>query len=213
MLHDIDAIIFDFGAVILNLDYHRTVDELSALRRKGLPPLDYRKRTDLAFFDDYEIGTISTQTFREELRKHMELEGTDQALDAAWNAMILDLPEAHLELLKKIRKEKRIFLLSNTNMLHEEYFKERIRESGQYERFADTFEAIYYSHRIHMRKPHPEIFQFVIDKHQLKPKRTLFIDDTLQHVRGAQKTGLKTRHLRYGKETILDIFEEWGISV
>lgn len=205
MLDTIDAIIFDFGGVLINLDYHRTVNGLSALRRAGLPPLDYRKRTDLAFFDDYETGNISTEVFRSELRAHLALEGDDATLDAAWNAMILDLPEERIHFLEQLSQEKRIFLLSNTNALHERYFKAQLQASGQYTRFMALFEAVYFSHHLRLRKPDPAIFQYVIRKHDLNPVRTLFIDDTQEHVRGAAQTGLQTYHLRYGKETILDV--------
>ncbi len=68
------------------------------------------------------------------------------------------------------------------------------------------FEATYYSHDLKMRKPNPNIFEHLIQKHALAPARTLFIDDTLVHVEGARSTGLQGYHLQYGKETILDVF-------
>ena len=56
-----------------------------------------------------------------------------------------------------------------------------------------------------MRKPTKEIFDFVINEQQLIPSRTLFIDDTLQHIEGAEKAGLKTHHLQRN-EKIYTIF-------
>ncbi len=201
-----EAIIFDFGGVVINLDYRRTVNALSALRQAGLPPLDYRKRTDLVFFDLHETGKISDTEFRDQLRQQMHLIGDDQTLDKAWNAMILDLPDDRLDLLEQLKQAgKRIFLLSNTNAIHERYFKTQLKASKQYERFENAFEKIYYSHHLQLRKPHVEIFQYVIEEQQLNPDNTLFIDDTLEHVRGAKKAGLHAQHLRYGQETIHDL--------
>jgi putative hydrolase of the HAD superfamily len=69
------------------------------------------------------------------------------------------------------------------------------------------FEKEYYSHRIGMRKPNKEIFDFVINENGLVASETLFIDDTLQHVEGARRAGLRAYHLQM-PETILDIFRE-----
>ena len=45
----------------------------------------------------------------------------------------------------------------------------------------------------------------MIEDHQLIPSKTLFIDDSIQHIEGAQKVGLLTKHLV--DEDIIDIFD------
>ena len=52
-----------------------------------------------------------------------------------------------------------------------------------------------------MRKPHPEVFQYIVNEQSLRAEETLFIDDSPQHVEGAIKVGLKAYHLKEG-ETI-----------
>ena len=47
-----------------------------------------------------------------------------------------------------------------------------------------------------MRKPHPSTFEFVLKDAGIEAKNTLFIEDTLQHIEGAKKVGLKTLHLK-----------------
>jgi putative hydrolase of the HAD superfamily len=57
-----------------------------------------------------------------------------------------------------------------------------------------------------MRKPDAEIFEFVLNENKLDPTKTLFIDDTEQHILGAKKLGVQTYHL--GKEEgICDILK------
>jgi len=41
-----------------------------------------------------------------------------------------------------------------------------------------------------MRKPDAEIFEFVLEKNNLNPKETVFIDDSVQHVKGAGTCGI-----------------------
>jgi putative hydrolase of the HAD superfamily len=47
-----------------------------------------------------------------------------------------------------------------------------------------------------MRKPYPETFLKVCDINFINPKKTLFIDDSIQHIEGAEKAGLQTIHLK-----------------
>jgi putative hydrolase of the HAD superfamily len=54
------------------------------------------------------------------------------------------------------------------------------------------FEKDYYSHLMGMRKPHIEIFEYVLNQHGLDPEETAFIDDSPQHLNTAQKLGLQT---------------------
>jgi putative hydrolase of the HAD superfamily len=57
-----------------------------------------------------------------------------------------------------------------------------------------------------MRKPNEDIFEFVLHENKLDPTKTLFIDDTEQHILGAQKVGIHTFHLQKG-ESICDVLK------
>jgi len=52
-----------------------------------------------------------------------------------------------------------------------------------------------------MRKPNPEIFEFVLKEHQLNPAETLFIDDSPQHLKTAAGLGMQT-HLLLPEESL-----------
>ena len=64
---------------------------------------------------------------------------------------------------------------------------------------------MYFSHDLGLRKPNSEIFEFVLKEQGLDPARTLFIDDTEQHIFGAQQVGIQTYHLGKG-ERICGLF-------
>lgn len=199
-------IIFDFGGVILNLDYHRTT---KAFRDLGISDFDERysqlSQTDL--FDQFERGEISPETFRKGLNSVLNEKIADEALDAAWNAMLLDLPSERLKILEKLHSEKRICLLSNTNEIHIERFESDLKKAHGLKNLTLFFDEVYYSCRVGMRKPEERIFEFVLKEQNFKASETLFIDDSPQHIEGAQKVGLNTYHLRADLgETILDLF-------
>jgi putative hydrolase of the HAD superfamily len=56
-----------------------------------------------------------------------------------------------------------------------------------------------------MRKPHTEIFDFVLAKNGLNATDTFFIDDTQENTDAAASIGINTWHLNVGKEDITDL--------
>ncbi|MFI5164572.1 MAG: HAD family hydrolase [Bacteroidia bacterium] len=197
-------IIFDFGGVILNIDYKRT--EL-AFAKLGLTDFAeiYSQATQKELFDVFEKGSITPADFRREVRKFIDREVSDSQINEAWNSMLLDLPEERIHLLDQLKKKYHLFLMSNTNEIHFNAFTDYMRKKFNRDIFSDVFDKAYVSHRVNMRKPDAEIFELVLNENKLKKEETLFIDDSIQHIEGAKKAGLNTIFLEKGK-TILDLF-------
>jgi putative hydrolase of the HAD superfamily len=205
---DYPNIIFDLGGVILNIDYLRTANAFKAL---GLKDFDqrYSQLAQTHIFDRFERGEIDPPTFRQGLREAVALDVDDTAIDQAWNAMLLDLPDERLKLLERISNEKRIALLSNTNQIHIDAFHGRLREQINKPDLSHLFGKVYYSFEMGMRKPEPRIFKQVLSEMGLDPEETLFIDDSPQHIVGARSVGLNVHHLRVDRgETITDLFAD-----
>lgn len=199
-------IIFDFGGVILNLNYQLTID---AFRELGIIRFDqsYSQLNQTDLFDRFERGETSSAVFRNGLRKAFNLSVADEKLDTAWNAMLLDLPTDRLMLLKQLHSEKQISLLSNTNEIHVKSFESTLKKTHGLNDLTSFFNRVYYSCRIGMRKPESRIFELVTKEQNYIPSETLFIDDSPQHIEGAKRMGLNTYHLRADLgETILDLF-------
>jgi FMN phosphatase YigB (HAD superfamily) len=191
----IDAIIFDLGGVIIDIRYEATIEAFSALCGWDVSTI-YTQQAQTPLFDSYEMGKISSSDFRDGLRNLLNIDVPDRAIDDAWNAMLLDIPPERVDLLKRLKQQRRIFLLSNTNEIHKAQF-DRIfldQYGAELSGISDLFERVYFSHEMGDRKPNPSIFQTVIDDQLLDPARTLFIDDTRQHIDGAQKIGLQAIH-------------------
>jgi putative hydrolase of the HAD superfamily len=68
----------------------------------------------------------------------------------------------------------RLFLLSNTDAIHIETFEKKW--SHFYSDFYNCFEKVYFSFEMGC-KPNSEIYNYVLNEHDLQAKRTLFIDD------------------------------------
>ena len=199
-------IIFDLGGVILDIDYGVFARSFTAL---GAEDFDgrYSQYKQHPLFDAFEMGLVNPDDFRPQMERLLNFRATPEAFDKAWNSIILNFIPERIELIKQLRQHKKVFLLSNTNLLHqwayEALFVEQIGEPD----FAALFDKAYYSHQIGMRKPNANVFEFVLKQNNLLAEETLFIDDTSIHTDTAASLGIQTIHLQK-PQTILDI--DWG---
>jgi glucose-1-phosphatase len=196
-MKNVKAIIFDLGAVILNINYQNTIDEFKKLGVKN-PNSFYSKKTQTHLFNQIETGKISQKEFLLQLQKETS-DASIQQVKNAWNAMLIDLPEERIKLLKSLNQNYTIFLLSNTNALHICEFKKKLGNK-EYAEFYNLFDKVYYSHKIGFRKPQTEVFTIILNQNKLAAHEVLFIDDSPQHIEGAKKLGIKTHHLQDNEE-------------
>ena len=194
----IKTIIFDFGDVFLNLDKPATARELKKLE------ISHFSEAMLKQNQLYEKGLITSEEFISgycEAFPHL----TSEAFTNSWNAILVDFPEHRLEFLKKLKQEGKfkLILLSNTNHIHIDWVKQNI---AFFEEFKSTFDAFYLSQEINLRKPDPEIYQYVLEQHDLKPEETLFIDDTAENTAAAEKLGIHTWNIDPANEDVTDLF-------
>ena len=193
-LSGIKNIIFDLGGVILNIRYQNALEAFQKLSTSQ-QTIAFSQQKQSRLFDDYETGRISDQAFREGLRQHYEIEASDAEIDAAWNAMLLDIPAERITLLQALSQKYRLFLLSNTNAIHLVHFTLLVAEGFAIPSLDSLFEKTYYSHLIGQRKPDAPVFEHILNRHQLNRRETLFIDDSIQHIEGARQVGLQTLFL------------------
>lgn len=196
----IDTIIFDFGDVFINLDKEATP---LALKKLGLEK--WNSVIDSLNFK-FEKGLISRTDFLLGLNKLVPSASQKEVLEA-WNGVLLDFPMYRLEFLEELSKKFQLFLLSNTDSIHINHFRERNGDDF-YHRFYNCFEKVYFSYDLGMRKPDLEIYNYVINHNNLNPERTLFVDDNFDNIEGAKKTGLQVWHLQKGKEEVIELFEK-----
>lgn len=204
-LRGVKNIIFDLGGVILNVDYNLCV---LAFRELGYNDFDalFNKAKQSGLFDELEVGKINEAEFVAEMQRIAGGHISHEQIVEAWNAMLLNLPNERLELLMNLKNQYNTYLLSNTNAIHEDGFTKIIQEENGIDSLDDYFHKVYFSHNVGLRKPHAEVFQHILDEHGLKAGETLFIDDSIQHVEGASRLGIKAVHLDLSKHTLLDLF-------
>lgn len=199
-LSRLDAIVFDLGGVLLDLDYGATTRALGSLAGREVSSL-YSQGQQSVVFDRFERGETSALEFRGQLRAMLGCEASDELLDRAWNALLLDVPTENLELLRELKKSHRVLLLSNTNEVHLSAFLASFEErhEARFGAWSSLFDRTYYSHVVGMRKPEERIFEHVLSSEGLERSRTLFVDDSPHNVAAARAVGMHALWLDVAK--------------
>ncbi len=205
-----DTILLDLGGVLIDVDYHATAHAFRAL---GHPDFDrlYSKAQQDHLFDGFETGALSPTQFRDRIRQVLDPSLSDAAIDANWNAMLGSVPPARIELVSRLKARYQVLLLSNTNAIHVPAFEAIIERENGITDFKALFHGAYYSCEIGKRKPEAASYRHVLERHEADPTRTLFIDDSIQHVHGARAAGLHAEHLELANEDVIGLVERLGL--
>ncbi len=189
----IKAIVFDLGGVLVDIDFEKTITEYG--KQTGLSVEEIKKSTFLtSVYQDYEAGYLNECQFRAEVCSRFGISLKPELFDYAWNALLLDFNPTAIELIKHLRQNFPVYLLSNTNKIHFEECNRRLHQEFN-ETFESLFTGLFLSYRIGYRKPSERIFQHVVSQTRCKPHEILFIDDLEENIQAANQMGFKTIHL------------------
>ena len=196
----IDTIIFDFGDIFINLEKQAQID---AFKKLGLnePKPELVEMNDL-----FEKGQVTELQFLESFYPFIPNASLEE-IRTAWNSIIGEFPLYRLEFLQMLSYKYKLFLLTNTDSIHIDRFEHNVGVSF-FSDFYQCFEKVFYSYEMGMRKPDPAIFSAIINKYDLSPKRTLFVDDKKVNTDAAASLGLHVWNLKVGEEDVVDLIEQ-----
>ncbi|MGB6252803.1 MAG: HAD-IA family hydrolase [Bradyrhizobium sp.] len=179
-----DALLFDLGRVVLDLDFNRTLGlwaghagcEPASLRERFLRDKLYRR---------HEKGEISDEAFFAGLRSSLGVELSDAQFIEGWNAIFIGEMPGINQLLARAAKRLPLYAFSNTNAPHVAYF------SGQYAEVLGHFRQVFVSSSIGLRKPDAEAYDHVVRAIGVPANRIVFFDDLAENIEGARQRGLR----------------------
>jgi HAD superfamily hydrolase (TIGR01509 family) len=189
----LDAIVFDIGNVLLSFDFEKTFRRVAPAC--GVSPDQVVSRLS-ALKGPLESGQISADVFLEEVSRELDYRGDAEELRFAWQEIFEPIEETHA-LVRRLHKRIPLYLLSNTNDLHTEYFLPR------YPVF-ECFEDAIFSHEVRVMKPDPAIYRAALDRFQIEPQKMLFIDDLAENVAAAAGLGIRTHHYAASRHADLE---------
>jgi glucose-1-phosphatase len=188
----IKNIIFDFGGVLYDIDFERSYKEFARIGFNDERIISHMKGQILLL----ETGRISGEEFLEKIYSFAPEHISREEVLFAINHILVGLPLYRVHYLVELEKKYRLYLLSNTNIIHYNVYNREICENHQTAIFNGLFKKRYYSFELGLLKPNPVIFRAVLLDSKLQPAETLFVDDDPENVRVAGTLGIHTFHMK-----------------
>ncbi|MBX3102230.1 MAG: HAD family phosphatase [Bacteroidetes bacterium] len=187
----IQAVWFDMGGVLLDIDPAQTREALTRLlgMQSGGAQVRFDIHNQETLFLDFERGYMSAEDFRSQVRQTFDAAFTDADFDDAWCAVLKDPFPWAFEAVDRATRRYRTALLSNTNAIHFQRFYPAVSPMLQ------QMEHVFVSHELHTRKPEQDIYLKALAAMELQPEQVLFIEDNAENVIQARALGLQVVHL------------------
>ena len=199
----IKAVIFDLGNVLLNYNAKKAAQRFS--KRCKVP----MKKIWGHFFTsptekDYTRGKISSYKFYAHAKASLHIPVDFKTFSFYWNDIFWE-NRGMETVLKRLKRNYPLYLISNTNKLHFDFVKKNFR-------LLRHFKKTFPSHEVGHRKPEPAIYLKVLAKINLEPRETVFIDDMPKFVEGARGVGMHAIRFR-SRTQLLRALKQLGIKV
>lgn len=201
-------LIFDFGGVIIDIDFNRTIEAFVALGAGEFNTI-YSKATQSGIFDAFDKGELTQAAFVAALKDMLPEDVTEKLIIDAWNTIIIGIPKTHIRLLESLRSNYDLYLLSNTNVTHYNLYTPELQHNFGYESLHELFKEVFLSFELGMRKPDREIFDYVFNKTKIRKEETLFIDDSKHIIDAARSYGIPSLWLKEGMD-VCELFDGNG---
>ena len=192
----IKNIIFDFGAVILDLRPDRCIEQFCAI---GYPQI--RELLNVAHqqgpLGKIEEGLLSANAFCDAIRDGIRSANSAASLPdnrhiiQAFSSMADGIPHERLDCIAQLKRDGyHVAALSNTNVIHWGYCQRYFIEADYVP--TELFEHLWLSCDLHLVKPDPRIFEHVLRDSGFLANETLFIDDNSHNCAVAESFGIRT---------------------
>ena len=200
---DADALLFDLGRVVLDIDFSRAIACWAG--HAGCAPSDMSGRFVInEMYHHHETGRISDAVFFDGLRAMLGAPLSDAQLLEGWNAIFVGAMPDIPALLARAASRIPLYAFSNTNRAHIEYF------SAAYANLMGHFRELYLSSTIGLRKPDAAAYDHVVKAIGVPASRIVFFDDLAENVEAARARGLQAVHVRSSGD-IADALAALGI--
>ncbi|HBC58595.1 MAG TPA: hypothetical protein DCZ03_15660 [Gammaproteobacteria bacterium] len=183
-MSQIQNIIFDLGAVLIEWDPHKfaTAAFADPLRQR----IALEKILTSPIWSQLDRGALSEELAAQQLANEISL--TEQEIhylfDFVRTSLVL-IPETHQLLLQCVGRHYDVFCLSNVSTINFRFLKARYD-------FFSLFKGIVISGDTNLLKPEIAIYRHLLEKFNLHAESCLFIDDSELNTQAAAELGLHT---------------------
>jgi putative hydrolase of the HAD superfamily len=179
------AVIFDYGMVLTGPPDPASRAEL--LRITGLPSAQFDELY-WADRDAFDSGDLTGQAYWQRIAKLAGIQSGEQLIRelADWDARMW-MTENRAMLAWQHELKRRGLLTAIVSNMGDSVHQAMQREFA----WLSRFDVLVWSYELHIIKPAPAIYRYVLEKLGTPPAETLFIDDRRANVEAAQAFGMK----------------------
>jgi len=175
------AIVFDLGQVLIPFDYKIFVDKVNR-HKDGIGEQFLEKyNRNYEVHRELERGKLSEKEFIAQMLEYLDHNIDSETFCRYWSD-IFSLNQNVIALLPELKKNYKLYLLSNTNSIHKKHGYQ------DYE-FLKQFDKLFLSYEVGFIKPEEEIYRTVEKVSGFPSEAHIFIDDVKEYVDAAISIG------------------------
>lgn len=185
----IQALLFDLGGVLIDIDFDRAFAHWQPISRLSVSEFKATFEFD-APYQLFERGEITAAKYFAHLRTRLQLRDDPVRIAEGWNAIFRAEITETRRLVEAARTRIPCYVLTNSNGAHQAAW------SALFPALVQSFERVFVSCEIGHRKPERAAFEFVGRELGIPLGSILFFDDTFENVSAAAAAGLIAIHVR-----------------
>jgi|TARA_B110000305_G_scaffold39144_1_gene40105 2-haloacid dehalogenase len=195
----IKTIIFDLGGVLIdwNPEYlYLDIFEGDRVKMNAF----FKQVCTMDWNENQDAGYPLSKATEDRIALFPEYETLIKIYYGRWEEMLGEAITGSVQILKKLINDPKFRVVALTNW-SAETFPVALKRFD----FLHWFEGIVVSGTEKTRKPYPEIYQITLDRFNIAPSETLFIDDNLRNIKGAEAIGINGIHFSTPEKLITDL--------
>tara|TARA_B110000858_G_scaffold9942_1_gene10385 strand:- start:1295 stop:1909 length:615 start_codon:yes stop_codon:yes gene_type:complete len=195
----IKTIIFDLGGVLIdwNPEYlYLDIFEGDRVKMNAF----FKQVCTMDWNENQDAGYPLSKATEDRIALFPEYETLIKIYYGRWEEMLGEAITGSVQILKKLINDPKFRVVALTNW-SAETFPVALKRFD----FLHWFEGIVVSGTEKTRKPYPEIYQITLDRFNIAPSETLFIDDNLRNIKGAEALGINGIHFSTPEKLITDL--------
>ncbi len=176
-------LLFDLGGVVIDIDFKLALAAWAPYSRLSPAGLQQAFRNDLPY-QRHERGEITGDEYFAHLAGTLQLDAPPAVIEAGWNAIFRSEISDAVQLVSSLRGAIPCHAFTNTNASHMACWMRL------YPAVAQSFDTIFASHQLGLRKPERAAFAHICRELDVAPGAILFFDDLAENVEAARAAGL-----------------------
>lgn len=180
----IKSVISDLGKVILFFDNNIFLKKMMDYSPLSLEEMRASIFSHFEVVQNFDRGKLTPHQFYGQVLERFQAKIDYEDFYDIYND-IFSLNPPVLSLLKRLKSQYRLVLLSNTDVVRFSFIRNRFPEIMIFDEYVLSYEV----GRI---KPHPQIYRVAIEKARARPEECVFIDDREENIEGARGMGINS---------------------